>query len=988
MGAMSAAVIDRLNAALDGRYRIERELGEGGMATVYLTRDLKHGRHVAIKVLSPELAALVGAERFLAEIEMTAGLAHPHIVPLFDSGEADGLLYYVMPVVEGESLRDHLEREGRLTVEEALAVTKDVAAALSYAHGRGVVHRDIKPSNVLIEDGEALVADFGIAVAVQGANRAQLTATGLSVGTPGYMSPEQIGGEAELDGRSDVYALGCLLYEMLTGEPPFTGASVQAVVAKALTEPPPSVRAVRPDVPTAVDEAISAALAKRPEDRFATARELYEACAVATTPVASRGVPRVVMAIAAVVVVAVGYFSWRTLQVSNARGLLPEIAQLADAGRYVAAYELAMRAERWIEGDATLEAHMLVVSDLVTVRSEPDGALVSLQRLAPDSAEAVGIGVVGMTPLVGLRVPRADHRVVVSLEGFTPVERIASSGLARELAKEADVMKIAREIALAAHLRTAEQVPIEMVVVEGGEYELMSPDAPIGLSQQLDEFLIDRFEVTNEAFKEFVTSSGYATDAHWSDTPADLRREFVDRTGLPGPRNWARQEFTDAEARFPVAGVTWHEAAAYCRSVGKRLPTVYEWEKTARDGRVAHRGVFMPWGLMSSSELSARRANFNSDGTTGVDAFPFGISPYGAYGMAGNVREWTANAYGDGYAVTGGSWEGPSYLYTESASVPGTFASPALGFRCARFDGSGDQGGGKIDLDTRTPVYTPVDAATHRSLLAHYRYDRRVANPRVTGTVDTPGWTRERIWIDGLGADSVLLYFYVPTSVPPPYQSIVYVPGSSAFCCQELADEMEWAIGPTIQAGRAVLAVVLKGMLERGFEPGYELPEPSSVRFRDLMVQHATELRLGIDYIESRDDVDADRLAYVAVSFGAGSRLTFSAVDDRYKSVVYIGGGIDERVKPTLPEADNVNFAPYITVPKLLINGRSDEEHPWLTRALPLWNLLTEPKELVLVDGGGHVVPLEDRISAINDFLDRTLGPVGATIPPDEERFP
>jgi hypothetical protein len=378
---------------------------------------------------------------------------------------------------------------------------------------------------------------------------------------------------------------------------------------------------------------------------------------------------------------------------------------------------------------------------------------------------------------------------------------------------------------------------------------------------------------------------------------------------------------------------------------------------------------------MTSAGSATRRSNFASDGPTAVDAFPFGVSPYGAYGMAGNVREWTANPFGDGFAVTGGSWEGPSYLYTEYASAAGSFSSAALGFRCAKSLGSGDQGIGKIDLDTRSPVYTPVDEATYRTLLAHYQYDRQPPKPRLVDTVEMPSWTRERIWIDGPATDSILLYFYAPKTSNPPYQTIVYVPGSGAFCCQTLPEEMEWAIGPVIQGGRAVLAVVLKGMIEREFDPGFLPPEPSSVRFRDLMVQQATELRLGIDYVEARGDVDPDRLAYVAVSFGAGSRLGFSVVDDRYKAVVYIGGGIDERVKPTLPEADNVNFAPYLSVPKLLLNGRSDEEHPWLTRGLPLWNLLREPKELVLLDGGGHVVPLETRIPAINDFLDRTLGP-------------
>jgi len=317
-------------------------------------------------------------------------------------------------------------------------------------------------------------------------------------------------------------------------------------------------------------------------------------------------------------------------------------------------------------------------------------------------------------------------------------------------------------------------------------------------------------------------------------------------------------------------------------------------------------------------------------------------------------------------------------LYTAYGSHPATLSSAALGFRCARARTSGDadQGTFPIDLDDRTPDYTPVDRATFRTLLSHYQYDRRPANPRNFTTVEQDGWTRERLWIDGIDGDSVLVYFYVPSQASPPYQTIVHVPGAGVFYGENLAAATERTIGPVIQGGRAVLAVVLKGMTERGHDPGYTIPLTNSVRFRDEMVSHATELRLGIDYLEERDDVDWDRLAYVSVSWGGGSRLAFAAVDDRYRAAVFIGGGIDERVKPTLPEADNVNFAPYIDVPKLLLNGRNDEEHPWYRRALPLWNLLREPKELVLVEGAGHMPPPEARIPAINSFLDRTLGPV------------
>jgi tetratricopeptide (TPR) repeat protein len=280
-------LFDRLKDALADRYTIERELGFGGMATVYLAEDLKHHRHVAIKVLKPELAAAVGPERFLREIEISAGLDHPHILPLYDSGEADGFLYYVMPYVEGESLRDRLQRERQLPIEAALEIAREVADALSYAHSREVVHRDIKPENILLAGGHARVADFGIARALSAAGAERLTETGLAIGTPAYMSPEQASGSSEVDGRSDLYSLGCVLYEMLAGEPPFTGATVESIVRQHLAVEPPSITGLRPAVPPQVAAALMRALAKTPADRFSPAAQFADALrppAVATPP--------------------------------------------------------------------------------------------------------------------------------------------------------------------------------------------------------------------------------------------------------------------------------------------------------------------------------------------------------------------------------------------------------------------------------------------------------------------------------------------------------------------------------------------------------------------------------------------------------------------------------------------------------------------------------------------------------------------------------
>ncbi len=311
---------DRLKAALADRYAIERELGSGGMATVYLAEDLKHERKVAVKVLRPELAAALGPERFLREIKTTARLNHPHILTLLESGEADGFLYYVMPFVEGESLRDRLNREKQLPLDDALQFAREVADALSYAHSHDVVHRDIKPENILLEAGHAVIADFGIARAVTAAGGERLTETGVSVGTPHYMSPEQAAGSKELDGRSDVYSLGCVLYEMLGGEPPFTGPTVESIVHQHITVEAPPITNLRAAVPAEIAGTIARTLAKGPADRFTTAQE-FGATLLGTTMPDSPAAPSkaiapmwrtVTVTAATVALVTIGWWAYRT----------------------------------------------------------------------------------------------------------------------------------------------------------------------------------------------------------------------------------------------------------------------------------------------------------------------------------------------------------------------------------------------------------------------------------------------------------------------------------------------------------------------------------------------------------------------------------------------------------------------------------------------------------------------------------------------------
>jgi len=461
----------RLLDALADRYHIERELGAGGMATVYLAEDLKHHRKVAIKVLHAELSAILGPERFLKEIELTANLQHPHILPLFDSGSADGLLYYVMPYVDGETLRTRLDREKQLSVGDAVRIACEAADALEYAHGRGVVHRDIKPENILLQNGHALVADFGIALAVQQAGGQRMTQTGLSLGTPQYMSPEQAMGEREIGARSDIYSLGAVTYEMLVGDPPFTGPTAQAIVAKIMTSVPVPPRELRKTISPAVEDAVLTALEKLPADRFPSAAEFARALSdpsVTTSrtavhlragqPVyARRGL---MLLLAAIAIVASAAAAWGWLRPSHGAASvlstppwrvtlsLPDTAMpvgslaLSPDGSALAYAAAGARGTRiWIRQGTALEPTALKGTDLgQTPVFSPDGRRVAFDR--PGGAYVVnvdGTGLVAVGDTTGVLLPFTwsdeDHLVVASQHGLS---RMAVVGGALELLATTD----------------------------------------------------------------------------------------------------------------------------------------------------------------------------------------------------------------------------------------------------------------------------------------------------------------------------------------------------------------------------------------------------------------------------------------------------------------------------------------------------------------------------------------------------------------------
>lgn len=975
----------QLHAALGSNYTIERELGGGGMSHVYAVRDETLGRDIVVKVLDPALAAGLSAERFTREIRLAAALQEPHIVPVLTAGvTADGLPFYTMPFVHGASLRTRIEA-GRLPFAESSGILRNVAQALTYAHAHGVVHRDIKPENVLLSSGTAVVTDFGIAKALRlsktMAPGGTLTEAGSSLGTPAYMAPEQVAGD-DADGRADLYSWGMIAYELLAGHHPFADKkTAQQLMAAQLSEHPKDLLAQlpAPERHSAAMRKIAAlvmrCLEKQPSARVPSAADLL-AQLEAAAPAARTRTPRAAAAIgAAAVVVAIisGIGFWRSREKARAIALLPQIQSLSSRANYAEAYALAQRAQRYLAGDSAFTALLASLTSEISVKTEPAGAQVFVAAFGDSTLPDTSDGrFIGTTPIAQYVLPRADYRVLVTAPGYNPARRIAS----RFFTPSEGLNPSDRSIAFNIVLAPTGSVPEGMEAVPGGSYTIVGHDIGRGRSAQLLPFALDRFEVSNEKFAEFVRAGGYRNSTLWPAGVAVNTADLVDKTGLPAPRDWVNGEAPAGRGAHPVTGVSWAEAAAYCAWRGKRLPTLFEWEKASRDGRISRLGPLMPWGDYDARSLGVIRANFSGSGTAPVESYPFAISPYGVYNMAGNVKEWIANRVGDGWGTTGGSWQDPMYLFSQVGSQSGG-GSAALGFRCAKTLSPNEPvpGAEPLPIVTTAPVYKPVSPAAFPALLEHYRYDRVPPNPRGRSVVEGADWIRERLWIDGPKGDSILLYIFLPRTAEPPYQTLVHVPSSAGFGQSTIPQIVDEVAAGLIKAGRAVVAPVFAGMLEhRGLSRGPL--RPSSVEFRDLMVWHATEMRLAMDYAASRGDIDSTRFGYIAVSWGAGSRVLLAAVDPRFRAVVLIGAGIDERLQPTLPEAANFNFAPYIRAPKLVINGRQDEEHPWLTRAKPLWDLLKEPKELLLVEGAGHVVPVEVRTPRINAFLDRTLGPV------------
>ncbi len=953
--------MERLAAALAERYRIERELGAGGMATVYLAADLKHHRKVALKVLHPDLAAILGAERFLREIEITANLQHPHILPLFDSGEAGGFLYYVMPYVEGESLRDRLTREGRLGLEEALRLTVTLARALDAAHRQGILHRDIKPENVLLRDGEPLLADFGIALATRVSDE-RLTEVGLSLGTALYMSPEQATGERELDARSDVYSLACVLYEMVSGGAPHGGPTARAVITARLLGPP-DLQPIRRTAPALAD-VLARALAPEPAKRHPTmaafAAALQGLLDVAAAPARRGPRPAVLIgAAAAVVALAVGWSAWRARARAERADLLVRIERLGDSADVAGAFLLARRLGEPGEDDTADMRLFRRLARRVVLLTDPAGARASWRALDGDTAWQV----LGTTPTDSVWVPRTVFRLRFERDGHVPFEGNTWPNYASALA-DGDTIR----------LPATDELPAGTVLVGSGLVTIQSPGLEGLPALDLPEYVIDRFEVTNRQFKEFVDAGGYA-DSTWWTAPfaqngrrvpwSEARRAFVDRTGRPGPSTWELGDYADGTDDHPVAGVSWFEAAAYARFRGRSLPSVYHWNWAAGT-----------W----TANWTVPRSNLGGTGTAPVGRF-HGMGPWGTYDMAGNVREWCANASGDQRFILGGGWNDAAYMFVDAYAQSPWDRSPTNGFRLATYPRETEQvraALGPIQRPSRDFLRErPASDAEFAVFRRLYAYDTRALDTRIEAADTTEDWVRQRVsFTAAYGSERVTAYLYLPRGGTPPFQTVVHFPGSGVLFqrAYEAAGTSNWDF--VVKSGRAFLFPVYWGTFER--DRGVTTDQPdTTAAYRDRVAHWTRDFRRAVDFVVSRPDLDTARIAFYGFSWGGRLAPLLLALEPRVKvAILYVAG---LKLQHSLPEADPFNYAPRLRIPVLMLNGRYDFFFPIETSQIPLYRLLGSPadaKRHVVYDGS-HFVPRAVLMRETLDWLDRWLGPTG-----------
>jgi serine/threonine protein kinase/dienelactone hydrolase len=976
----------KAGATVNGRYRIIGEVGRGGMGVVYKAEDTRLGRTVALKFLtSPSALGEESRERFIHEAQAISELDHPNICTVheFDQTEA-GEMYIVMAFYGVESLRDKIKR-GPVAVEDAIETAIQVARGLEKAHRKGIVHRDIKPANLLItEDGMVKIVDFGLAKL---AGKTHVTRTGSTLGTVAYMSPEQAQGK-EVDHRTDLWSLGVVLYEMLTGKLPFKGEHDISLLHSIIHEKPQRLRSVQPEVPPELERIVHRALEKRPESRYSSAGAMLEdlkkyrdALRSAESKPFNVGVilqrartPRIAIPALVLLLVAgfLGYwFLRRQANILWAREkALPEIARLiAENDDVNDAYKLAVQAEAFIPHDPTLTELFSKCSLRINIRTEPPGTRIYFKEYKDPDGEWKYLGI---SPLENIRVPIGIFRWKMEKEGYETV-LAASSTYDYDISARNPL--IPYNIVRVLHKKGS--VSPEMVRVPGAKTDI----------GELSDFLIDKYEVTNKQYKEFIDSGGYRDKKYWKHQFLDDSKalawekamaRFVDQTGRPGPATWQAGNYTEQQGDFPVSGISWYEAAAYAEFVGKSLPTEVHWGMA--------RGEYNPMLRWRGLENIAPFSNFSGKAPVAVGSLP-GISPYGAFDMAGNVREWCWNKTPKGRSLRGGAWSDPPYIFNTLSQAPPMDRSPRNGFRCALYispekipkEAFQEE---RIPEDEFPDLYKqkPVADSVFQAYREQFSYDKTDLQARVESRKEnSEGWIQEKVTFDAAyGGERVIAYLFLPRSTPPPYQTVIFFPGAAAVdrrSSQDLETQYSGWLSFIIKNGRAVLYPVYKGTFERGNDSLTALAEEGgdSHQSAELKIQQIKDFRRCVDYLETRQDIDGKKFAFYGMSWGGRFGAIIPAVEPRLKASVLLGASMSLTLRP---EVSQINYVTRVKIPTLMLNGKFDRRPEKAIQ--PMYDLLGTPapdKQLKFYETD-HIPPRNELIKETLAWLDRYLGPV------------
>ena len=972
---------------LAGKYRIIEEVGRGGMGIVYKAEDSRLKRAVALKFLPPELTRDTEArERFILEAQAAAALSHPNICTIHEVGEAEGKSYIAMEFIEGRSLREKI-KISPFGLEDALDLVIQLAAGLEEAHKKGIIHRDIKSANLMVTDkGLAKIMDFGLAK-LRGEN--PLTKEGATLGTAAYMSPEQARGE-KVDHRTDIWSLGVVFYEILTGELPFRGEREASLLYAIVHEEPKRPKTLEPGIPSEIIKIIGRALEKKPESRYPSAGEMlkdlkeyqHSLHASEAGVLSLRSLwrrlrrPRVaVPALAAILALGflgVWYFSRQAKIRWAQHELLPKVEQLIYAGRenFIDAYQLAVQAEKYLPRAPKLAEFLAEISLHISIRTEPSGAKIFYKEYkAPES----GWKYLGVSPIENTRMPIGFFRWLVDKDGY---EKVLAASPTFEMVFVGKRRFIPNS--LWKYLDKKGSIPAGMMRIKG--------ERLAGLGE-LGDFFMDQYEVTNKKFKEFIDKGGYLRKEYWKNEFLKDGKvlewekavaECVDQTGRPGPAAWQGGDFPAGQGDFPVSGISWYEAAAFAEFAGKSLPTRYHWD-------IASRGVSAALFTRGLSTLLVSMSNFAGEGPAPVGRYP-GLTVSGLYDLAGNVREWCWNESPDGRVLRGGAWNDAPYMFNNISQAVPFDRSPKNGFRCVVYIHPDKIPKPAFDLVKVSEVpdfykEKPVSDSVYQVYKEQFSYDKSDLNARVEWkNENSPDWIQEKITFRAAYENErVIAYLFLPKKRQRPYQTVVYFPGSGSISQKSSEDidkywEFDDRLSVIVKNGRAVLYPVYKGTFERGDE-ALTSAAPNSHLYTEWLIKIVKDCRRCIDYLETRPDIDSNKLAYFGFSWGGGLGPMALAVEGRFKAGILAVGGMDGGRRP---EASQISYISRVKIPTLMLNGKFDMRFPYETKVKPMFDLLgtsPEHKELKLYETD-HFIPRIEFIKETLRWLDKYLGPV------------